>query len=63
MKWFRNDQPEINKNHTSDNQCYGRNKSMFDEDDDQQEERLSPNLSMEEVRTLLDEFEEILHTK
>ncbi len=63
MKWNMKQQTETSKSNTSDNQFYERNISMFDEDDDQLQDRLSPNLSMEEVRALLDEFEEILHTK
>jgi hypothetical protein len=36
--------------------------AMPEEEDDSEEERQAPNLSMDEVRELLDEFEEILHT-
>ncbi len=63
MKWIRNEHTEMNKSDTSDNKFYEQQRSMFDEDDDQLEERLSPNLSMDEVRSLLDEFEKILYIK
>lgn len=63
MKWTRNEQSEISKSNASDNKFYESRRSMFEEDDDQLEERLSPNLSMEEVRALLDEFEDILQNK
>jgi hypothetical protein len=34
----------------------------LEEDDDQEKERQSPNMSMDEVREILDEFEEILRS-
>jgi hypothetical protein len=63
MKWTINEQSEISKSNTSDNPFCESTISMFDEDDEQAEERHSSNLSMDELRTLLDEFEEILHAK
>jgi hypothetical protein len=63
MKWTPNEQAEISKSHPADNPFYESTSARFEEDDEQAEERHSPNLSMDEYRTLLDEFEEILYAK
>ncbi len=58
-----NEQAETSQNNGSGNKFHESTTSMFDDDDNQSEERQSPNLSMDEVRALLEEFEEILHSE